>query len=88
MIEYKDFVPRMLGPAGFLGEPEFESLEDAMEACNKWIESNGVEVINVETVVLPNLHNPLEGGSGDVNIRQNEDHVTAWNQYIRVWIKR
>ena len=88
MIEFKDFVPRMLGPAGFLGEPEFESLEDALVAANEWVESEDIEVISIETVVLPNLHNPFEEGSGDVNIRQDEEHVTAWNQYVRIWVRR
>ncbi len=89
MIEYKDFVPRMIGKAGLLGEPEFESLGAALQECNQWVEENGsCRVLNVETVVLPNVHHPFEEGSGDVNIRQDEDWATPWNQFIRVWFER
>lgn len=88
MIQFKDFVPRMLGQAGFLGEPEFETLRDALDGCNAWLDANrDVRVLNVETVVLPHVHHPLEEGSQDVNIRQNEDYTTAWNQFVRVWFE-
>jgi len=87
MIEYKDFTPRMLGERRLIGEPEFESLQDAVKGCNQWISDSGVDVVNVETVVLPNVHHPFEEGSEDVNIRQADDDTTAWNQFIRVWYR-
>jgi hypothetical protein len=89
MIEFKDFVPKLLGKAGLLGEPQFESLSDAVTGCNAWLEANpDVRILNVETVVLPNIHNPFEEGSQDVNIREDEDFVTPWNQFLRVWFER
>jgi hypothetical protein len=88
MIEFRDFVPRMLGPAGFLGEPDFQTLQDALDACNQWIDANGVEVLHVETVVLPKVHHPTEQGSQDVNIRQDDEWTTPWNQFIRLWFRR
>lgn len=88
MIGFKDFLPRMLGEAGFLGEPEFETLDDAVAGANKWLESQSdVRLLNVETVVLPNVHHPHEEGSSDVNIRQDEDWATPWNQFVRVWFE-
>ena len=53
MLEYKDFVPKMKSVPRLLGEPEFESLQDVVRACNEWIERERVEVLSVETVVLP-----------------------------------
>jgi hypothetical protein len=87
VIAYRDFVPRLLSPPGFLGEPEFETLQDAVQACGAWIDENGVDVVNVETVVLPNVHHPFEEGTEDVNLRQNDDLVTPWNQFVRVWYR-
>ncbi len=88
MIDFKDFIARQIGPAKFLGEPEFETLQDAVKGATEWIESEKVDVINIETVVLPHVHSPLEGGTVDVNIRQSEDFVTNWNQFIRVWYRQ
>ncbi len=85
MLFYKDFVPKRLGEAGFLGEPEFETLQEAAEGAKDWLAKSDVRVVNVETVVLPNLHHPHESGSEDVNIRQDGDWQTPWNQFIRVW---
>lgn len=89
MPECKDFVPAMRGKAGFLGEPEFESFADAVEGCNRWLEANAdVRLVTIETVVLPNLHHTFEEGSQDVNIRQDDDYTTPWNQFVRVWFER
>ena len=85
MIEYRDFVPRMMTPAGYLGQPEFETLQQALEGANKCIGEDAIEVVSIETVVLPNVHHPLEDGSEDGSIRQDDDWVTMWNQFIRVW---
>lgn len=87
MIAYRDFVPRMLGPTGLLGEPSFQTLQDALDGCNAWIAEQAVEILHIETVVLPNVHHPFEEGSEDVNIRQDDDWVTPWNQFIRVWFR-
>ncbi len=88
MIAFKDFVPKRLSPAGFTGEPVFETFQDMVKACNTWIRDEKVEVLNVETVVLPNVHAPFEEGSEDVNIRQDDDYVTPWNQFLRVWFRQ
>jgi hypothetical protein len=89
MIEFKDFVPKMLGDSGFLGEPEFESFQEAVQAVNRWLDENpDGRLVNVETVVLPNVHHAFEEGSQDVNIRQDDDYSTPWNQFVRVWFER
>lgn len=87
MIEYIDFVPEKLTPSRPLGEPDFETLRDCLDRANAWIAEQGADVVNVETVVLPQLHDPNEEGSEDVNLRQNDDYVTPWNQFLRVWYR-
>jgi hypothetical protein len=88
MMGFKDFVPKLLEKAGFLGEPEFESLGAVVNRCNAWLEANpNLRIVNVETVVLPNLHHRFEEGSQDVNLREDEDFTTPWNQFVRVWFE-
>ena len=55
MIQFKDFVPRMIAAPGLFKAGEYESIEEALSAANRWIKESGISVINVETVVLPKL---------------------------------
>jgi len=85
MIEFKDFTPRQLSKGGFLSAAQYESFEHAVKEAGSWVDSEQVTVINIETVVLPNMHSPHEEGSTDAELRQSGDFVTAWSQFIRVW---
>lgn len=89
MISFKDFVPRQLR-APRLGlsvdaiQGEYQSLGSALAAANDWIEQSGASVINIETVLLPNLGANWETGSADPVLGQpSGGHV--WHQVIRVW---
>jgi hypothetical protein len=64
MIKYKDFAPRITerGPLG--GASEYETFAEVVSAVNQWIESTTIQVINVETVVLPDWS--IESTSDDV----------------------
>jgi len=53
MIQYKDFAPRITERGPFGGASEYESFSEVVSAVNQWIESTTIQVINVETVVLP-----------------------------------
>jgi hypothetical protein len=68
-----------------LKQPVFESFDRAVAEANAWIESNRVEVVNIETIVLPNLWSPYEEGTEDANIMARGDFATSWNQFVRVW---
>jgi hypothetical protein len=87
MIEYKDFVPEIKKKAGFIIETFSEPLTDTLQQANKWIEQNNVNIINVETVVLPNIHNFQEEGSADTDINVYQKSNSNWHQIIRVWYK-
>ncbi len=89
MLAYRDFVPRMITPAARMQRAEFESLQTALDDGNDWVKSNDVDVVNVETVVLPNIHHPHEEGSEDVDLRHDDDFVhTQWHQFVRVWYRK
>lgn len=88
MIGYRDFVPSRV-EGGFLRSDRFAPFADAVAEANAWIQQESVEVITVETVVLPNIFEANEEGSGDAHLRTPEaDTVSnAWHQFVRVWYR-
>ena len=85
MLKFKDFVPKMLAQPGLFKAGEYESMEDAMEAANAWISENDIQIINFETVVLPNIWSRWEEGSTDASIGTSGDMASRWHQFLRVW---
>ena len=63
MIQFKDFAPRITDRGPFGGPSEYESFSEVVSAANQWIENTTIQVINVETVVLPDR---IEGTGDDV----------------------
>jgi len=63
IIKYEDFAPRITERGPFGGPAEYESFSEVVSAVNQWIASTTIQVINVETVVLPDR---IEGTSDDV----------------------
>ncbi|MFP5275396.1 hypothetical protein [Coleofasciculus sp.] len=63
MIKYKDFAPRITERGPFGGPSDYESFSEVVSEVNQWIESTTIQVINVETVVLPDR---IEGTSDGV----------------------
>ena len=65
MITFKDFMPR----AAKTGD--IEQFDALLERVNGWVHEHGVRVINVETVVLPNIQR-----TGDTQIfLEADDHM-------------
>ena len=87
MIQFEDFVPRKTAEAAFLKEAEFESFDEAVVAANRWIYENGIKVINIETVVLPNIWARWEEGSTDTSLGTSGDSPSRWHQFVRVWYR-
>lgn len=87
MFDFKDFVPRQFSPPGFLKRAEYGSFDDAASAAARWADSKGVRIINVETVVLPNLHSPHEEGSTDAALATSGEMHSSWHQFVRVWFE-
>lgn len=85
MIAYQDFVPKVRVPAGFRRLMELETLRVALLEANRWITESGVRVLNVETVVLPNIHSKHEEGSEDSMLSDHGGMISHWHQFIRVW---
>jgi len=80
-FKYKDFFPEVLS-SGFFSE-EHESLTATVARANQWVEARKVRVLNVETVVLPNIESAEE--AGEVGIRTSGEVSSHWYQVVRVW---
>ncbi len=85
MIRFRDFLPRPIEKPGYSFEGEFDSLASAIRAADAWIENNGIDVINIETVVLPNLWTPKEKGTDSASL--GAQSPTFWHQFIRCWYR-
>lgn len=85
MITFTDFVPEVKDKGGFFRMPVMEQLTESLKEANAWIAKYNVDVVNIETVVLPNIHSPGEQGSTDVQLRTSGDMGAYWYQFIRVW---
>jgi hypothetical protein len=85
MIQFQDFVPKMVAGPGFLKLAEYESFEEAIAAANQWIEKKQIQVISLETVVLPNIWNKWEEGTTDASLGTSGESPSHWHQFLRVW---
>lgn len=87
MLKYKDFVPRQIVAPGFLNPGDHETFDDAVAAANQWIVDNEIQVIGMETVVLPNIWSRWEEGSTDASIGTSGDTPSRWHQFLRCWFR-
>ena len=56
---------------------------------NEWVEANDIEVVNVETLLLPNIHqNNEEGPPTRYTARLTlGKSPSIWFQVLRVWYR-
>jgi hypothetical protein len=87
MIKYIDFTPKVTKKGGLFKSTEIETFGDIVESMNAWLTKEGTEVINIETVLLPNIHDSDEEGSEDTMLGTGRESSSHWYQLIRVWYK-
>lgn len=81
----KDFVPEKT-KGGVFKSGKIENFEKVIEAVNQWkAENPSIQLLNVETVVLPNIHDAEEEGSQDTELWTGGQSSSQWYQLIRVW---
>ncbi len=87
MLHYIDFVPKMKTAPGLLSVGEYESFKDAVAAANQWITENQekCKLVNLETVVLPNIWSRYEEGSDDASLGVSGESPSQWHQILRCW---
>jgi len=87
MIQFRDFVPEMLSAPRLFKAGEYESMEAAVAAANSWIKEYDIKIVNVETVVLPNIWSRYEEGPTDVALGTSGEMPSHWHQFVRVWYR-
>lgn len=87
MIKHIDFTPKVTKKGKLFKSIEIEKFQDIVGLMNEWLENNNHEVINVETVLLPNIHDSDEEGSEDTMLGTGRESSSHWYQLIRVWYK-
>jgi hypothetical protein len=86
MIAFKDFVPAQIESRSLFRRVEFEPLDAIVETANAWIAEHSVHVINVETVLMPNLGFPKKDTStGHYRTSGHNLATNTWHQVLRVW---
>lgn len=85
MIMFKDFTPPELSPASFFSRAVYANFQKAVDDANAWLAEENVRLVNIETVVLPNIDRPQEEGSTDSHLRTSGEISSYWRQVVRVW---
>lgn len=83
VFKFRDFVPAQ-ETLGLLGEPSLTTLQSALDAANHWIFTFGVEVFNLETLLLPNVRK--DSDTIEAELRSGGE-TTYWYQVVRVWFR-
>lgn len=86
-FDSKDFVPEKT-KGGMFKSSKVQKFEEVRDEMNRWLEDHPVEVLNIETIVLPNIHEKEEEGSRDTELLTYGESSSNWYQLIRVWYKQ
>ena len=86
-IAFKDFAPTPLRK-GFFSlslAKKYTSLDVTLEKLNRWSQANDIDVLNIETVVVPNLDLEDEGTMEEaISVAGG---ISGWYQFFRVWYR-
>ncbi|KVP17295.1 hypothetical protein [Burkholderia ubonensis] len=85
-VKFKDFTRKQTGSSFWSGDT-FESLEATVQTASAWSDEHGIQVINIETVVMPS--SAFSGGEIDTNATPDAGgkYSSTWHQFIRVWYR-
>ncbi|MFT7639970.1 MAG: hypothetical protein ACI9G1_001708 [Pirellulaceae bacterium] len=87
IICFKDFLPQMTEAPRLFKVAEYEPFELAVMTANEWIEEHSIDIVNMETVVLPNVWSRFEEGTTDPSLGTSGDSPSHWHQFVRVWYR-
>lgn len=82
-IKYLDFSPIKL-PKIKVGDFIWESLDQTITRASDWVSSNGINVINIETVLLPNVY---DKDTSMQQIHTSGENSSSWFQIVRIWFQ-
>ncbi|MBA3470452.1 MAG: hypothetical protein H0T53_12505 [Herpetosiphonaceae bacterium] len=82
MLTLKDFIPQV--QKKLLGIPtDYESIHEVLTRVKRWIDREQIQVLNVETLLLPML--PSEGEESPPARMNSVGNSMSTFQIIRVW---
>jgi hypothetical protein len=82
-IRFRDFIPQIQSKQLFGALRDYEDPREIVTRINRWIEQEQVEVINIETLLLPKM----PGADAENVPTVLETYSGVYNSYqaIRVW---
>ena len=83
---FRDFAPQMLSGFGLFKVAEYETFQAAVAAANQWIREEKIQLVQLETVVLPNIWRSVEEGTADASLNAT-GNIATWHQFVRVWYR-
>jgi hypothetical protein len=85
-LQFRDFAPETKETQALIFTTlTTASLQRAVDTANDWIASQNINVINVETVLLPEMHSHGEEGTADTMLQTSGEMSSRWYQFVRVW---
>ncbi len=84
MIKCKDFVPEKK-KGGIFKSGSIQHFDEVLQELDEWLATEKKEIINIETVLLPNIHDSEEEGSQDTELWTGGESASKWYQLFRVW---
>lgn len=88
MIKFIDFTLNIISPGALFTAPKFESKEEALLRMNAWIEENEISVLNIETLMMPNLDLGVSDAKTEDTYyltKGGQGQKDKWFQIFRVW---
>ena len=83
MLKMKDFLPQPDKPPALFSKQIYETLEDTVAAAGEWLKTSGVKLVQIETVIVPNLRKEDRSQAARFSVSYSID--SQWYQFIRVW---
>jgi hypothetical protein len=88
-LEFMDFVAQTIDAGGLKRAAQVEDIDAVTGRLNDWLAAHpGLQILNVETVVLPNINHAGARGSKDSLLHQEGGRADDWHQLVRVWFRR
>lgn len=90
MIKFQDFAIKILRKGNWSNTPIYEEPEETLLRINYWIEDSDISVMNIETLIMPNIHNavsPEKTADTYFITKSGESKKNRWFQIYRVWYK-
>ncbi|MFY0686956.1 MAG: hypothetical protein JXQ90_07325 [Cyclobacteriaceae bacterium] len=86
-ILMKDFVPEKK-KGGMFKSGSIQHFDEVVATFNEWVVANPTHnIVSVETVLLPNIHDKQEEGSQDTELWTGGESSSQWYQIIRAWYR-